>query len=300
VIGPDDEQVRPAQGPGFSESVTFAFGDPTQELYGSARLGLAGGGATSLAMLFSAGDLAASGLDAGVDVGDPSWTSLEVGDVSASVEEPLGTWTVAYDGDEGGFELTFTAAGTPLEFTPGSRVGKVAGLQGYEQVCTVTGTVTADGHAQGIACLGQRGHQWGAADWEQLELTRSVSLWCAPDLALSLAGARPIKANAHDAEAVDAWLLHPGEDGPEIVLVDDPRLSTTFDGSGRQKRAGLELWLGPDEDEDGPPPVRAAGEVVCGTSIELGRATLHAAFFRWRMQGAEGVGRYDVLRRAAA
>jgi hypothetical protein len=37
---------------------------------------------------------------------------------------------------------------------------------------------------------------------------------------------------------------------------------------------------------------------VCGTSLELGRLRLDAAFFRWRMGGREGIGRYDVLRRA--
>ena len=71
-----------------------------------------------------------------------------------------------------------------------------------------------------------------------------------------------------------------------------PRLSTTYDGDGRQRRAGLELWV----DEDGCPR-RAAGEVVCGTSLDLGRLRLDCAFFRWRMEGREGVGRYDVLRR---
>ena len=62
--------------------------------------------------------------------------------------------------------------------------------------------------------------------------------------------------------------------------------------SGRQRHAGLELWVG----EDGFPR-RAAGEVLCGTTLDLGRLRLDCAFFRWRMDGREGVGRYDVLRR---
>ena len=44
-------------------------------------------------------------------------------------------------------------------------------------------------------------------------------------------------------------------------------------------------------------PRRGAGEVLCGTSLDLGRLRLDCAFFRWRMEGREGVGRYDVLRR---
>ena len=43
---------------------------------------------------------------------------------------------------------------------------------------------------------------------------------------------------------------------------------------------------------------RAAGEVVCGTTLDLGRLRLQCAFFRWRMEGRTGVGRYDVLTRA--
>ena len=42
---------------------------------------------------------------------------------------------------------------------------------------------------------------------------------------------------------------------------------------------------------------RMAGEVLCGTSIDLGEQRLDSAFFGWRMEGREGVGRYDVLRR---
>jgi hypothetical protein len=50
-------------------------------------------------------------------------------------------------------------------------------------------------------------------------------------------------------------------------------------------------------DEDGLPR-RAAGEVLCGTSLDLGRLRLDCAFFRWRMDGRSGFGRYDILRRA--
>jgi hypothetical protein len=75
----------------------------------------------------------------------------------------------------------------------------------------------------------------------------------------------------------------------------DPRVSTVYDADGRQRTAGLELYL----DEDGFPR-RAAGEVMCGTTLDLGRLRLDCAFFRWRMEGRTGFGRYDLLRRAPA
>ena len=78
------------------------------------------------------------------------------------------------------------------------------------------------------------------------------------------------------------------------VPIADPRLSTTYDADGRQRRASLELWAG----EESPSARRVAGEVLCGTSLDLGRLRLDCAFFGWRMAGREGVGRYDVLRRS--
>ena len=106
---------------------------------------------------------------------------------------------------------------------------------------------------------------------------------------MTLTAVRPAKAEHHDRGA------RRGDDPrgrrPPCRSL-DPRLSTTYDAGGRQRHAGLELWV----DEDGFPR-RAAGEVVCGTTLDLGRLRLDCAFFRWRMDGREGVGRYDVLRR---
>jgi hypothetical protein len=39
--------------------------------------------------------------------------------------------------------------------------------------------------------------------------------------------------------------------------------------------------------------------VVCGTSLDLGRLRLDCAFLRWHMEGREGIGRYDILRRVS-
>ncbi len=94
----------------------------------------------------------------------------------------------------------------------------------------------------------------------------------------------------HADEPVWAALLGPDGAAP----IGDPRLSTTYDGDGRQRRAGLELWV----DDDDEFPARGSGEVLCGSTLELGQLRLDCAFFRWRLEGHEGVGRYDVLRRA--
>ena len=76
--------------------------------------------------------------------------------------------------------------------------------------------------------------------------------------------------------------------------VEDPRLSTTTDEAGRQIRAGLELWVGEDDDY----PLRGVGEVLAGSTLELGALRLDVAFFGWHIEGRAAVGRYDILRRA--
>ena len=46
TIGPEHDAPRPADGRGFSDAITVAFGDGPSELYGVARLGLSDGGAS--------------------------------------------------------------------------------------------------------------------------------------------------------------------------------------------------------------------------------------------------------------
>lgn len=306
MIGPEHETARaPEPGAaGFGDAVTFAFGDPAQGLYGSARLGLVPGDptrASALGLLFADGELVAVEATGGIELAGPaSWDALAVGDVRASVEQPLRAWEVAYDGDEGGFELRFEALSGPgeLDGGDGAVAASAAGLHGYEQLCRVTGTVRRGEQRTKVDCLGQRGHQWGAPDWERIALARTVSAWFDGGPSVALASVRPRDATGHEAEAASALLL----DGERVAEIAEPLLSTTLDGEGRQRRASLELWEEPeDREREGRAYAhRAAGEAVCGTTLDLGRLRLDCAFFRWRMDGREGVGRYDVLRKAAA
>ena len=89
----------------------------------------------------------------------------------------------------------------------------------------------------------------------------------------------------HGDEKVAAWLLRDGE--PHDV--EDGRISTIYDGEGRQRSAGLELWM-PGEDF----PRRANGSVVAGSSLQLEGLAVHVAFFRWRMEDREGAGAYEL------
>jgi hypothetical protein len=66
-------------------------------------------------------------------------------------------------------------------------------------------------------------------------------------------------------------------------------VSTVYDGDGRQRAAGLELWL-PGEDF----PRRASGTVQAGASLSLEGLQVNAAVFDWRMEGRAGAGAYEL------
>jgi hypothetical protein len=294
VISPEHETARPATGPGFADAVTFAWGDRAAGLYGLARLGLSGPGAertgSALAVLFAGREPVAATARGGVAVpADSDFAELPVGPLRATVQTPLRAWTVAFDGGAAGFDLTFEALGAPVEIDPAEPVALTGGMAGYEQLCRVHGTARTAAGDQRVDCLGQRTHLWGAPDWDRIEATRTVAAWLDDGTGVTLTAVRPLGAAGHDDEAAWAAVLDPGGS----LHVDEARLSTTYDGEGRQRRAGLELWVGEDDY-----PRRGAGEVLCGSTLDLGQLQLDCAFFAWHMEGRSGVGRYDLLRRA--
>jgi hypothetical protein len=296
TVGPQHDAPRPRTGAGFSDAVTVAFGDERADLYGIARLGLADNGASGLAIVFHRGQPVAMRAEGGVDAGEPaSWDEVSAAGLDTEVVEPLRAWRLHLASDEASFDLDLRALGAMAELDPEHPVARVGGMAGFEQACHVTGSATVGGRRLGVDALGQRGHSWGAPDWDRIALARTVGAWLDDELAVSLTAIRPAAAKHHEDERVAATVLdrdpETGADRATPVL--DARLSTTYDADGRQRAAGLELYL----DEEGFPR-RAAGEVVCGTTLDLGRLRLDCAFLRWRMEGRTGVGRYDVLRRA--
>jgi hypothetical protein len=292
AVGPEHEAPRPPSGSGFTDSVTVAFGDPRADLYGSARLSLADGAATGLVLVFHRGAPAAVRAESGRATAAPA----SFGDVSAAglrheVVEPLRSWRLRFASDEARLDLALAALGAVTELAEDHPVARLGGQAGYEQACRVTGHAEVAGRRLAVDGLGQRGHGWGIPARDGIERARTVAAWLGDEVAVSLTAVRPARARDHEAEEVAATILEHGP--PRALAVADPRLSTTYDAEGRQRTAGLELYVNDDD-----PPRRAAGEVVCGTSLDLGGRRLHCAFLRWRMEGRTGFGRYDILRRA--
>lgn len=152
-------------------------------------------------------------------------------------------------------------------------------------VCSVTGRIGGEK----ARCLGTVAETTTPPVWDELDLLRSVSVVLDRSNAFLAVARRPRGAAGHDAEEVAGWLLSDGK----VVELSETRISTVYDGEGRQRSAGLELWV-PGEDF----PRRGSGTVVAGTSLGLEEVDVHAAAFRWRLDDLEGSGTYELwLRR---
>lgn len=168
------------------------------------------------------------------------------------------------------FELSFAPLCDPLDLGGASaRVSRVTG--------TVGGTK--------VACLGTATETLEPPRWEELDALRGLSALFDEENAVLALARRPRGAIGHGQEQVAAWLLT----GGEARKVEDARISTVYDGDGRQRNAGLELWL-PGEDF----PRRASGTAAAGTTLSLEGLRVNAAVFSWRMDGRDGAGAYEL------
>jgi hypothetical protein len=169
-----------------------------------------------------------------------------------------------------------------LVFEP---LGESAVLPGSESwICAVTGDV--EGRA--VDCLGSASVTSEPPAWAQLDALRAVSAVLDREHAMFLSARRPRDAGGHGEERVDAVLIS----GGQALAVEDARLSTIYDSDGRQRTAGLELWM-PGEEF----PRRGHGSAQAGASIELGGVRVDAAVFEWQIDGRTGAGAYELALR---
>lgn len=182
-----DEQPRTRDDPAFRDAVTFSFGDPVAQLYGLARVGIGGGAASGFAVVYAGSELAGASTEAQVALDVPdSWDAVRAAGVRCTVATPLEAWTLEYAGTDAAVELSFEALSTPAALDPAGAVAQAGGMEGYEQLCAVTGSVRHGGRSHSVRCLGQRGHGWGTPDWSRIELARTLSAWMGADRAVTL------------------------------------------------------------------------------------------------------------------
>lgn len=118
---------------------------------------------------------------------------------------------------------------------------------------------------------------------------RSIGIVFADGGLLALTSTLPNGAEGHGEEEVAAVLCDP--DGAPVQF-EEALLSTEYGEDGVQRRASLELW--PDVED--MRPVRGAGTLINSVRVRREGLDSEIAFFRWSVEGREGLGTYEVAR----
>jgi hypothetical protein len=120
-------------------------------------------------------------------------------------------------------------------------------------------------------------------------LRRSIGIVFSDGGLLALTSTLPPGAEGHGEEEIAAVLCDPDAAPVEFEEV---LLSTEYGEDGVQRRASLELWT---DVEDGQ-PLRGAGTLISSTDVHRRGLDARIAFFRWSVEGREGLGHYEVAR----
>jgi hypothetical protein len=118
---------------------------------------------------------------------------------------------------------------------------------------------------------------------------RSIGIVFSDGGLLALSAVRPPGGREHGDEQVAAVLC--GADGAPVE-VSETLLSTEYGPDGVQRRATLELWTDGEESQ----PMRGAGTLISAARVRRPGLASEIAFFRWSVEGREGLGHYELVR----
>ncbi|HWM64435.1 MAG TPA: hypothetical protein VNP96_10660 [Solirubrobacterales bacterium] len=118
---------------------------------------------------------------------------------------------------------------------------------------------------------------------------RSIGIVFSDGGLLALSAVRPAASGGHGDEIVSAVLC--GPDGAPVEVA-ETLLSTEYGPDGVQRRATLELWV----DDEEAHPLRGAGTLISAAEVRREGLVADVAFFRWSLEGREGLGHYEVVR----
>jgi hypothetical protein len=118
---------------------------------------------------------------------------------------------------------------------------------------------------------------------------RSIGIVFSDGGLLALSAVRPPASTGHGDETVGAVLC--GPDGAPVE-VSEALLSTEYGSDGVQRRATLELWVDSEEAH----PLRGAGTLISAARVRRDGLIADIAFFRWSLEGRDGLGHYEVVR----
>jgi len=118
---------------------------------------------------------------------------------------------------------------------------------------------------------------------------RSIGIVFSDGGLLALSAVRPPGPGEHGDEQLTTVVC--GPDGAPNE-VSETLLSTEYGPDGVQRRATLELWTDGDEGQ----PLRGAGTLISATQVQGPGTASDVAFFRWALEGREGLGHYEIVR----
>ncbi len=118
---------------------------------------------------------------------------------------------------------------------------------------------------------------------------RSIGIVFSDGGLLALTSQLPEGGAGIDDEEMTAVLCE--AEGTPLTF-EESLLSTEYGEDGVQRRATLELW--PDLDE--MRPLRGAGSLINSVRVRRQNLDSQIAFFRWSVEGREGLGTYEVAR----
>jgi hypothetical protein len=127
-----------------------------------------------------------------------------------------------------------------------------------------------------------------SADSGQVQ-RRSIGIVFSDGGLLALSALRPPGSREHGEDEVTAILC--GPDGAPVE-VSEALLSTEYGPDGVQRRATLELWVDGEEAQ----PLRGAGTLISAAEVRRPGLSSTIAFFRWSVEGREGLGHYELVR----
>jgi hypothetical protein len=120
-------------------------------------------------------------------------------------------------------------------------------------------------------------------------LRRSIGIVFSDGGLLALTSTLPPNRREHGDEEVVAVLCD--SDGAPVEF-EETLLSTEYGEDGIQRRVTLELWQHADDGH----PLRGAGTLINSVRVERSGLDAEIAFFRWSVEGREGLGHYEVVR----
>ncbi|HEX3240298.1 MAG TPA: hypothetical protein VHR18_09205 [Solirubrobacterales bacterium] len=120
-------------------------------------------------------------------------------------------------------------------------------------------------------------------------LRRSIGVVFSDGGLLALTSSLPPKGRDQGDEEVVAVLCD--SDGAPVEF-EETLLSTEYGEDGIQRRVTMELWQNADDGH----PLRGAGTLINSVRVKRDGLDAEIAFFRWSVEGREGLGHYEVVR----